>query len=107
MKANAKLEYYSAYPRIREEILVGPPKLTRFEKARIIAIRALQLSRGAPPLVSPEAVRSTDPVIIAKYEVENGILPVSILRYTSSGLRQSIPLSLLVKLTREMVGRIE
>jgi len=102
-----KLEYYSVYPRIVKDILVGPPRLTKYEKARIIGVRALQLARGAPPLVSPEVVGSTDPVLIAKYEVENGILPVSILRYTSSGVRQSIPLSLLVKVTREVVGRID
>jgi len=102
-----KLEYYSVYPRIVKDILVGPPRLTRYEKARIIGVRALQLTRGAPPLVSPEVVGSTDPVLIAKYEVENGILPVSILRYTSSGVRQSIPLSLLVKVTREVVGRLD
>lgn len=98
---------YSVYPRVVEEIRIGPPKLTRFEKARIIGIRALQISRGAPPLVPLEAVGSIDPVIIAKYEVEKGILPVSILRYTSSGARQSIPLSLLMKITREVVGEIE
>jgi len=102
-----KLEYYSVYPRIVKDILVGPPRLTKYEKARIIGVRALQLTRGAPPLVPPEVVGSTDPVLIAKYEVENGILPVSILRYTSSGVRQSIPLSLLVKVTREVVGRID
>ena len=101
------LEYYSVYPRIVKDIIVGPPRITRYEKARIIGIRALQLSRGAPPLVPPEVVGSTDPVLIAKYEVENGILPVSILRYTSSGVRQSIPLPLLIKITREVLGRID
>ncbi|MDM7275910.1 MAG: DNA-directed RNA polymerase subunit K [Thermoprotei archaeon] len=103
-------EAYNAYPRVpgvSEEIRIGPPFLTRYEKARIIGIRALQLSRGAPPLVPPEVVGSNDPVLIAKYEVEKGILPASVLRYTSSGFRQSIPLSLLVSRTREVVGRLE
>ncbi|MCS7107474.1 MAG: DNA-directed RNA polymerase subunit K [Acidilobaceae archaeon] len=101
------MEAYSAYPRIREEIKVGPPKLTRFERARIISIRALQISRGAPPLLPPEQLGTSDPVEIAKKEVEMGLLPISILRYTSSGQRQSIPLSLLVKVTKEVVGKIE
>lgn len=100
-------EVYNVYPRVSEEIRIGPPFLTRYEKARIIGIRALQISRGAPPLVPPEVVGSNDPVLIAKYEVEKGILPASVLRYTSSGFRQSIPLSLLVRITREVAGRIE
>lgn len=100
-------EYYNVYPRIVKDIMIGPPFLTRYEKARIIGIRALQLSRGAPPLIPPEVVGSRDPVLIAKYEVEQGILPLSVLRYTSSGLRQSIPLSLLIKTTREVRGRID
>ncbi|MYL11955.1 MAG: DNA-directed RNA polymerase subunit K, partial [Cenarchaeum sp. SB0669_bin_11] len=29
-------------------VLIGPPTLTRFEKARIMGARALQLSMGAP-----------------------------------------------------------
>ena len=32
------------------KIQIGPPTLTRFEKARIMGARALQLSLGAPPL---------------------------------------------------------
>ena len=33
------------------KILMGPPTLTRFEKARIMGARALQLSLGAPPFI--------------------------------------------------------
>jgi DNA-directed RNA polymerase subunit K len=32
--------------------LIGPPKLTRFERARIVGARALQISLGAPILAS-------------------------------------------------------
>ena len=102
-----ELEHYSVYPRIVKDIIVGPPRLTRYEKARIIGVRALQLAYGAPPLVPPSVVGSSDPVLIAKYEVENGILPLSILRYTSSGVMQSIPLSLLVKVSKEVLGRVD
>ncbi|NIW10505.1 MAG: DNA-directed RNA polymerase subunit K, partial [Gammaproteobacteria bacterium] len=31
-----------------KKIWIGPPKLTRFEKARIAGARALQISMGAP-----------------------------------------------------------
>lgn len=51
-------------------------KLTRFEKARIIGARALQLSMGARPLVDiPE---SLDPIDIAKLELEKKVIPLNI-----------------------------
>ena len=34
-----------------DTIVTGPPTLTRFEKARIMGSRALQLSLGAPPFI--------------------------------------------------------
>ncbi len=51
-------------------------KLTRFEKARIIGARALQLSMGAQPLVDiPE---SLDPIDIATLELEKKVIPLNI-----------------------------
>lgn len=52
---------------------------TRFEKARIIGARALQISMGAPPLIElPEDL--IDPVDIAIKEYEKGIIPISVIR---------------------------
>jgi hypothetical protein len=34
-----------------ENIEIGPPKLTRFERARVVGARALQVSMGAPVLL--------------------------------------------------------
>ena len=44
------------------KVVMGPPKLTRFESARIMGARALQLSLGAPPFVTipKEAATSLD-----------------------------------------------
>jgi RNA polymerase Rpb6. len=39
-------------PCVNEKITIGPPSLTRFEKARIMGARALQLSLGAPPFIA-------------------------------------------------------
>jgi len=51
-------------------------KLTRFEKARIIGARALQLSMGAKPLVKvPE---SLDPIDIATLELKKKVIPLDI-----------------------------
>jgi DNA-directed RNA polymerase subunit K len=99
-------EYYSAYPRVAEEIKIGPPMLTKYERAKLIGARALQIYHGAPPLVDPQVVGSLDPVAIARYEVDNGILPVTIYRYQKgSGRGQAIPLRLLLEVERRVVGR--
>jgi len=52
-------------------------QLNRFETARIIGARALQLSLGAPPFF--EVVREMiNPVDIAFLEFEKGVIPLSI-----------------------------
>ncbi|MBS7623474.1 DNA-directed RNA polymerase subunit K [Candidatus Bathyarchaeota archaeon] len=76
--------------------MIGPPKLTRFEKARIVGARALQISMGAPVLLDlDKAVRS--PIAIALSELEAGVLPISIRRSLPDGTSQNIPLKLLMK----------
>jgi DNA-directed RNA polymerase subunit K len=56
-------------------------KYTRFEKARMIGARALQITMGAPVLLklSKDII---DPVKIAELEFEKGVLPISVLRET-------------------------
>ncbi len=50
---------------------------TRFERARIIGARALQISAGAPPLVKIEI---DDPIKIAEAELESGVIPLGVKR---------------------------
>jgi DNA-directed RNA polymerase subunit K len=59
----------------------GEMKYTRFEKARIIGARALQITMGAPVLirVGKDVI---DPVKISELEFEKGVLPISVLRET-------------------------
>ncbi|MEM2237500.1 MAG: DNA-directed RNA polymerase subunit K [Candidatus Caldarchaeum sp.] len=65
-------------------------RLTKYEKARIIGGRALQISLGAFPLVE---VRPGDTNIdIAKREFERGVLPIIIRRKRSDGSYVDIPL---------------
>ena len=52
-------------------------RLTRFETARLLGARALQISLGAPILVKPKA---TDPSKIAKQELKENIIPMTIKR---------------------------
>ena len=73
------------------KILMGPPNLTRFEKARIMGARALQLSLGAPTFIDiPEtAATSLD---IAMEELDKRLIPISIRRVLPNGDFQNIPL---------------
>ena len=53
---------------------------TRFEKARIVGARALQLSMGAPPLIEiPPTI--TNPVRVSMFEFENDAIPLTVQRH--------------------------
>lgn len=71
--------------------MIGPPKLTRFEKARIVGARSLQISMGAPILVEVSEGFSS-PIDIALKELEIGILPITIRRTLPDGTCQDIPI---------------
>ena len=73
------------------KVLMGPPNLTRFEKARIMGARALQLSLGAPTFIDiPEtAATSLD---IAMEELDQRLIPISIRRVLPNCDFQNIPL---------------
>ncbi|MBS3064066.1 MAG: DNA-directed RNA polymerase subunit K [DPANN group archaeon] len=54
-------------------------KFTKYEIARIIGARALQISMGAPLLIKrPKDIYNT--VTIAKEELRAGVLPINIKR---------------------------
>jgi DNA-directed RNA polymerase subunit K len=54
-------------------------KYNRFEKARIIGARALQVSLGAPVLIKlPDGL--IDPVKIAQMEYDKGVVPITVKR---------------------------
>ncbi|MBC7081329.1 MAG: DNA-directed RNA polymerase subunit K [Thermoplasmatales archaeon] len=54
-------------------------KYTRFEKARIIGARALQIAMGAPLLIkiTDDIV---DPIKLALMEFEKGVIPITVRR---------------------------
>ena len=76
--------------------LIGPKKLTRFERARVVGARALQISMGAPVLIDVSQ-SSKSPIDIALLELEEGVLPISIRRTLPDGESQNIPLRLLLE----------
>ncbi|HEY9399293.1 MAG TPA: DNA-directed RNA polymerase subunit K [Nitrososphaeraceae archaeon] len=73
------------------QVLIGPLTLTRFERARIIGARSLQLSLGAPILVD-SSNKFNDTISIAVAELDSKVLPISIRRILPNGLYQDIPL---------------
>jgi len=73
------------------EIVTGPPTLTRFEKARIMGARALQLSLGAPVFIEIPK-NATTSLEIAMAELKQRIIPIVIKRTLPNGDYQNIPL---------------
>ena len=64
--------------------------LTRFEIARIIGARALQLALGAPPLIKPS--KEDTPYAVAKRELEQKVLPMAVLRVYADGTVERVEL---------------
>lgn len=52
--------------------------LTRFEKARLLGARAIQISMGAKPMVELDGI--IDPIDIAYKELEANVLPLDVIR---------------------------
>ena len=74
------------------EVITGPPMLTRFEKARIMGARALQLSLGAPPFIAVPKDTSTS-LDIAMEELNERLIPIVIRRVLPNGDYQNIPIN--------------
>ncbi|MCL5011678.1 MAG: DNA-directed RNA polymerase subunit K [Candidatus Marsarchaeota archaeon] len=52
-------------------------ELTKYEVARIIGARALQLSQGAPPLIE---IKEPSPLEIAELEFKKNVIPLHVIR---------------------------
>jgi DNA-directed RNA polymerase subunit K/omega len=79
-----------------ETVSIGPRKLTRFEKAKVISARALQIAMGAPVLINISESEDS-PIEIALLELKEGILPISIRRSLPDGTSQNISLKYLLE----------
>lgn len=49
----------------------------KYERARIIGARALQLSMGAPKLIKTKEI---DPIKIARQEFEKNVIPITVIK---------------------------
>ena len=77
---------------VSKQVKVGPDRLTRFERARIVGARALQLSMGAPILLVMEDVENKSPLVISELELRSKVLPLSIRRENPDRTYQVISL---------------
>jgi DNA-directed RNA polymerase subunit K len=57
--------------------MMGQQQYNRYEKARIIGARALQIAHGAPVLIETD---QTQPILIAAEEYDAGVLPFTVNR---------------------------
>lgn len=59
-------------------------RITKYEKARMLGARALQIAMGAPFLIelTEEDLKAINynPIQIAKMELEKGVLPITVRR---------------------------
>lgn len=68
------------------------PFLTKYEKARIIGARALQISKNSPILIPTENLGGeTDPIVIAEMELREGKIPFIIRRHLPDGSYEDWP----------------
>ena len=72
-------------------IVTGPPTLTRFERARIMGARALQLSLGAPVFIEIPK-NATSSLEIAMEELKQRVIPIVIKRTLPNGDYQHLPI---------------
>lgn len=62
---------------------VTNPLLTKYEKARILGVRATQISKGAKPTIDIGDMK--DALKIAEYEFKHGDIPLIIRRHLPDG----------------------
>jgi DNA-directed RNA polymerase subunit K/omega len=61
------------------------PVLTKYERAKVVGMRAEQLARGMEPLVPVPADEPFDPEEVARRELLAGRLPFVVVRHTPDG----------------------
>jgi len=80
-------------------VTIGPKWLTKYEKARIIGARALQISMGAPVMIDVSSA-PMGRFGFAEEELRAGVLPMTVRRSLPTGEYNDVPLSVLLKNTR-------
>lgn len=88
------VENFDELPEDRVDVIDGPPEarertkittnyMTKYERARVLGTRALQISMNAPVMVELDG--ETDPLEIATKELRAKKIPFTIRRYLPDG----------------------
>lgn len=77
-------EMNKTYKRNDVKSKISIPILTKYEKAKIIGLRAIHISKGAKILVDYTGI--IDPIEIAEKELKEKVIPLIIRRYLPNGL---------------------
>ncbi len=64
-------------------------KYTRYERARIVGARALQISMGAPVLMKD--AKTVEPIEVALAELEHDLIPITVKKINKSTRREASP----------------
>ncbi len=88
-------ELRNKYREVKKYVKIGSIFLTRYERARIVGARALQISFGAPILIK-KPKNLIDPIKIALTELKAKILPLTLRREMPNGEYQDIPIDKLI-----------
>ena len=67
------------------------PRLTKYERARIIGLRAQMLQNGSPPLLPRSEGTTPDAITMARNELDADVLGVSLWRMCMSGNEYFVP----------------
>ena len=82
----------------QEDELLRPqrttPYLTKYEKARVLGTRALQISMGAPVKIDVQG--ATDPIVIAEMELNQNQTPLIIRRFLPNNQYEDVDVRSLI-----------
>ncbi len=76
---------------VSDKVEIGTEYLSRYERARIVGARALQISHGAPTLLDFK-MGSLSPIDMAKEELRARVLPIGIMRKLPNNQMQIVPI---------------
>ena len=77
-----------------EKKKITTPYMTKYERARILGTRALQISMSAPVMV--ELQGETDPLTIAMKELRERKIPITVRRFLPDGSHEDWPVNELI-----------
>ena len=69
--------------KVRDEERITSKFMTKYERARVLGTRALQISKNAPLMVDPGD--ESDPYRLAEIELDSGKIPFIVRRYLPDG----------------------